>query len=788
MALAPSLSRTGRLYLATIVAAGFTAIAVSVHHFYVDPIGYEWFLLAALTLLSGSASVHIPASNVSISISETFVFTAVLLYGPAAGTLIVALDALVMSFWLARRKGEPFRILFNISAPAVSAWISAHFFFYVAGIQPLVREPADLDAILPALVAFAVLYFALNSWLIAFIVAFEKRVNAFRVWKADLLWLSLNYFCGASVAVLIVVYNRSVSLGYLGVIIPLLLVLYFTFKTAMSRVEDSAKHLEQLNALYLSTIETLAMAIDAKDQITHGHIRRVQSYAVGLAARLGIKNESLIKAIEAAALLHDTGKLVVPEYILNKPGKLTAAEFEKMKLHAAVGADILSAIDFPYPVVPIVRHHHENWDGTGYPAGLKGTDIPIGARILAVVDCYDALTSDRPYRAKLHSTDAMSILFERRGKMYDPLIVDAFARAHADLAHEVDGVAASGPALEEIDHLSGAVALEVPRRERQSIASRNVELLSLYRVAYALTGHTGVRDLVEIISRYLLPIIPFSLCVYYVYDSATDEIVAACAAGDVPIDANGIRMAVGQRLSGWVAANRQTIVNSDPVLDLGDLATCRNLQLRSCLSSPVVCNDELVGVLTLYSTTFEAFTSDQQLLLEVILAETASAFHSSVHTSSVAQDDLATELPRFESCEEVIRTMRTAHSLILVRLHDLASLRDAPGQSLPELLRHFSLCAKRCLRAADILFRYGTDEFILWIAGDDENANTMMDSIQTALRSHFLPNSSGAGGPLKISWARIPIGKGDLSLSEAILQARIDSVGQVAGSATERIH
>src|SRR5205807_168318 len=162
------------------------------------------------------------------------------------------------------------------------------------------------------------------------------------------------------------------------------LVIYFTFKTTISRVEDADRHLEQLNRLYLSTIETLAMAIDAKDQVTHGHIRRVQAHATSLAREVGVRDENLLKAIEAAALLHDMGKLAVPEHILNKPGKLTSQEFEKMKRHATVGADILSSIDFPYPVVPIVRHHHENWDGSGYPAGLKGMAIPLGARILAV--------------------------------------------------------------------------------------------------------------------------------------------------------------------------------------------------------------------------------------------------------------------------------------------------------------------------------------------------------------------------------------------------------------------
>src|SRR5688500_5294792 len=168
------------------------------------------------------------------------------------------------------------------------------------------------------------------------------------------------------------------------------------------------------------------MAIDAKDQITHGHIRRVQQLAVGLGEAMGLKESAQIRAVEAAALLHDMGKLAVPEYILNKPGPLTPAEFEKMKLHASVGADILSAIEFPYPVVPIVRHHHESWDGSGYPAGLRGADIPIGARVLSVVDCFDALTSDRPYRPRLSDDDALLILKDRGGTMSDPLIVDAF--------------------------------------------------------------------------------------------------------------------------------------------------------------------------------------------------------------------------------------------------------------------------------------------------------------------------------------------------------------------------
>ena len=405
----------GRVFLTFVIVAGLIAIGSSVYDLHAQTIEPQWYLLAALTLVSGSATVKLPSIPATISVSETFVFASVLLFGSAAGTVTVALDGLVISFWMARRRPEWYRALFNMTAPALSIWCASQLLLHITKIEPLFRQATTVNELLIPLIMFTFVYFGLNSGLITVAVAFETGLSPYGIWRENFRWVSLNYFCGASVALLLVVYTRDVDLPFIGVIVPLLLVLYFTIKTSMDRVEDANHHVGQVNRLYLSTIETLAMAIDAKDQITHGHIRRVQTFAVGLARHLGVTDPNLIKAIEAAALLHDTGKLAVPEYILNKPGKLTAAEFEKMKLHVTVGADILGAIDFPYPVVPIVRCHHENWDGTGYPAGLKGTAIPIGARILSVVDCFDALTSDRPYRPRLSDDDAMGILFERRG-------------------------------------------------------------------------------------------------------------------------------------------------------------------------------------------------------------------------------------------------------------------------------------------------------------------------------------------------------------------------------------
>jgi putative nucleotidyltransferase with HDIG domain len=423
-----SLPSHGQAFIVIVALCGLVVIVESGHDLYISRVTSQWFLLAALTLLSGSITVKLPSIPATISVSETFVFTSVLLFGTAAGTITVTLDGLIISLWLRRRNLELHKLLFNTTAPALSIWISSHIFFWVTGASPLTVTRVGITNLLPGLLIFAVAYFLLNSWLMAAALSIEQRVKALYVWRQNFMWLSLNFVSGASVAILLVTMTKEVNLAALAVIVPLLIVSYLTYHTAMGRVEDANRHVKDLNQLYLSTIETLAMAVDAKDQVTHGHIRRVQSFSVRLARDMGVSDESLIKAIEAASLLHDMGKLAIPEHILNKPGKLTIPEFEIMKAHATVGADILSAIEFPYPVIPIVRHHHENWDGTGYPDGLAGTDIPMGARILAVVDCFDALTSDRPYRARLELFAALNILRDRRGKMYDPLIVDAFIK------------------------------------------------------------------------------------------------------------------------------------------------------------------------------------------------------------------------------------------------------------------------------------------------------------------------------------------------------------------------
>jgi putative nucleotidyltransferase with HDIG domain len=514
---------------------------------------------------------------------------------------------MVVVFWMKPESRLVHRVLFNMAAPSVSVWTAGTAFYLLSGIQPYSRVFTPLPELFFPLLVFTALYFLLNSWLVAVAVGLENQRSAVQIWWKNFAWLSVNYFSGASLAALIVTYTQQLDFSALAVIIPLLVVSYLTFRTAMGRAEDSYNHLAELNRLYLSTIETLAMAIDAKDQITHGHIRRVQAYAVGLAKNLGVADEKLLKAIEAAALLHDMGKLAVPEHILNKPGKLTPAEFEKMKLHASVGADILSAIDFPYPVVPIVRYHHENWNGTGYPDGIKGTDIPIGARILSVVDCFDALTSDRPYRPRLSDDEALAILLERRGSMYDPLVVDTFVRVYADIAPESSALPAT---LRGIGAGPTDTSRDLARKSNHAEASGGLPELET-----ALRGHRTSGEIADIVSRHIRRLVPFSLSILYSYDVRNDELVAEHVTGEAGHLVANLRISRGERLSGWVAANRQTILNSDPMLDLGEISTQTRPPLRTAVSVPLVADNELLAVLTLYSAT-ERFTDAHRQIVE----------------------------------------------------------------------------------------------------------------------------------------------------------------------------
>lgn len=565
----------------------------------------------------------------------------------------------------------------------------------------------------------------------------------------------------------------------------------------MGRVEDADKHVQQLNRLYLSTVETLAMAIDAKDQVTHGHIRRVQLRATSLARDVGVRDESLLKAIEAAALLHDMGKLAVPEYILNKPGKLTETEFDKMKLHASVGADILSAIDFPYPVVPIVRHHHENWDGSGYPAGIRGTDIPIGARILSVVDCFDALTSDRPYRAKLSDEEALAILRERRGTMYDPMIVDTFFEVHPTTPTEIPRQGPTSDVLNTIARSRLAVAQNSPSATPNEITTNADEMLTTYELARALAGQVSLSDAGAVIAKHLRRLIPSSLCVLYLHDRTSDELEARHVAGEGASQVRGLRIALGQRLSGWVAANRQTISNSDASLDLAGAAYAQSPKLQSCLSTSLICDDELIGVLALYSAESKGFNDDHTRIIEAVAQQIAHMFKSSAEFEGTPRRDSLTSLPNFQQLEQFVDTkggqslsQKSAFTLLFVDIVGLKMINTVHGRTIGDaVLRHVVRHAMASLRLADILFRYGSDEFVALLNDTNTDVGKIMgERIRKAIRANPLSPSAGRSFQVDVTMTAVPCPADSRSLRALIEAARARSSRLSAGQDSSDIH
>ena len=629
-----------RAYLTVVICGGVTVIGVSIAGLIAPPAAAPFFVLIGLTVLSGCATLRLPTIPASFSISDSFTITAALLYGPEAGTVAVAIDALVISYQLARRNFSVQRLLFNAAAPALSMWAAAHCFFWLAGVGPLINPAPSLGRLLAPLVGFAAAYFLLNTGLIAGAIAFEQRTSPLVIWRGHFLPLWLTHFGGAAVAGLLIalMYARGADLVVLTLVAPIPFILYATFRNSVGRIEDQYIHLGQVNRMYLSTIETLAHAIDAKDQVTHGHIRRVQHQAMRLARALGIEDDAELRAIEAASLLHDMGKLAVPEHILNKPGKLTETEFEKMKLHATIGADILSSIDFPYPVVPIVRHHHEQWDGTGYPAGLKGEEIPLGARILSVVDCFDALTSDRPYRPKMTTAEAVAILRQRSGSMYDARIVDRFLEINPEETPRPHATAASAA----LTAITETVQSDAARRWNEAGPSYGRGVLEIvYELGAMMATCDDAAVVVERLHGALQQFMPAGCTAMYLYDSTADALIARHVSGQHAAAVSGLVIANGQRLTGWVAAQRRTVVNSDAALDLGNLTMRLSPPPHTCLSTALSVDGELVGALTVYSTSVEPFTDRHAALLEVLAPKIALAARKDAGEHPVVADAAA---------------------------------------------------------------------------------------------------------------------------------------------------
>ncbi len=467
-----------------------------------------------------------------------------------------------------------------------------------------------LPAAAVALLAASVAHIAVNTALLSTLLALRHRKPITQTCR-EFLWAAPMFLPTGAAATLMYLALRYNVIFVLAIGVPVILALYLGHRQFRNGVQQRVELIEKSNRERIEvmekghrqTIEALAVAINAKDEVTHEHVLRVQIYAAGVARLLGC-DDAEIEALRAGALLHDIGKIAVPDYILNKPGKLTAAEFDKMKIHTIAGAQILSRVEFPYPVVPVVRHHHERWDGRGYPDGLRGEEIPLTARILSVVDCFDAVREDRQYRKAMTRDEAIKYIMEGSGTFYDPRVVGVFVthlpEFEAEIqAHRDDPVPSYG--IEPMEQLSDAALKVAPAAglaEESRAAAPSADNCgdeeqhalhqhALRQLSSALGECASTEDALAVFVERLGALVPFDTCAVTRVAPESGESVVVRAAGRHAHLLEGRVVEAGEGVTGWVLANRQPFCNADPRLDLHPHLAERFAAYRTLAAVPV---------------------------------------------------------------------------------------------------------------------------------------------------------------------------------------------------------
>ena len=552
-------------------------------------------------------------------------------------------------------------------------------------------------------------------------------------------------------------------------LVPCVYALYRAYMGQMARLNERQQHVEDAESLHLRTIEGLAMAIEAKDQNTHDHLFRVRSYVQSVGESLGL-DKLQMQALQTAAFLHDIGKLAVPEHIINKPGKLTPEEFEKMKIHPIVGADILERVRFPYPVVPIVRSHHEWWNGTGYPDGLKGEQIPIGARVLTVVDCFDALVSDRPYRKGLSSQQALAIIHSMSGKQFDPAVVTAFERCHADAESRAEAMEGSeftplntavevwrglapGAGFEagsdENAPARAVVVLEDGRRGEPPsglesltlIAAASQEAQTLFEMSQSLGNSLSPSETVAVMASRLRRLIPYEVCALYLKQS--DLLTARFFDGERAKQFTPVSIALGEGVSGWVGQSGKPLLNGNAAVEPGcPVMPDGTPAFRAALSIPLFdLQQQVFAVLTLYAVKPDCFLRDHLRILQAMESKLSLSLGNALHfrrTETDAETDFLTGLPNarrlFLQLEAELASCREQGVSLTIAVCDLNAFKDVNDRrghlAGNRLLSLIAEGFRANCQGPETVARMGGDEFVFLLPDlEEEDAGERLESI-----------------------------------------------------------
>ncbi|HEY1304143.1 MAG TPA: HD domain-containing phosphohydrolase [Vicinamibacterales bacterium] len=613
----------GQVFVYSMIALGAVAVTSTVSELEFSRPGLFAALLT-LSMVSAALKVDMPLGVGSPYVSLSFAvdFTALLLLGPAP-TMLIALT----SGWSQRtfRTQERNPLLMTVFGMAtLAASVAAAGFTYTRLGGTYGTLPASP---LQPLMAAAMIYFLVNSFAAAGAFALSEGRGMLRVWHDNFLWAVSSYVVGTIAAGLAVDVFNGARPWYTALALLPVGLTYRTYRIYLKRIAEEQKRVADLAPLHRESTEVLARAIQAKDEGGSRHVERVQYYAAALARSLELSDLDR-QNVEIAALLHDIGKLAVPEHILSKPGPLTLEERKTMQLHAQIGAEIVSAVPFPCPVAPLIRSHHERWDGKGYPSGLRGEQIPVGARVLSVVDFYDALTSARPYRPALLPDVALMMLQAEAGHAFDPAIVERFTELLPSLrppAHEGfdrrimrSSSADCQPSGGDGAHADAVAAIASVIRENDA----------LYEIAQSLGRSMSLGETMTLVSEKLSTLVPFSLCGLFVR-STERSLHCRFAIGAHADLLENASIAEGAGLSGWVARHRRPLVNGLPIAEFKAAGVqVSDVQLQSALISPLTLGEEVIGTIALFHDLADAYTDDHRRVLDQVAVQTASAVHN----------------------------------------------------------------------------------------------------------------------------------------------------------------
>jgi diguanylate cyclase (GGDEF)-like protein/putative nucleotidyltransferase with HDIG domain len=737
-----SLPIRARFFVMVTASIGVAVLAEAFLHWHSNDL-LKFVCYLSIAVLASTLKVNFPGMESTMSVHFLFVLLGVLELSLAETLAIGCAAALVQSVWKTRHKMEAVKVVFNaLGMTPIAIWITYLAYHYAEG---LLKNSMPL-----LLLVGACTYFLTNTIPVAIVIALSERLPLRRIWSETYFWSLPYYLVGAAVVGLVSFCNRFVGWQSALLVVPIMYWIFRSYQMYLGRLEDEKKrveiealqveaekrHVEQVCALHLRTIEGLALAIDAKDHTTHQHLHRVRTYAVEVAKDLGL-NEQEMDALRTASLLHDIGKLAVPDHIINKPGRLTPEEFEKMKIHPIVGAEILEKVSFPYPVAPIVRSHHEKWNGKGYPDGLKGEEIPIGARILAAVDCLDALASDRQYRKALSLDEAMQHVANEAGTSFDPKVIEILQRRYLELEkNAVRGLEETRSdslcftnSVERGEEPAAGFAVDLIRRRGNqtdflaSIASARYEAHTLFELSQDLGNSLSLDETLSLVAMRLRKLVPYDSIVAFVRKG--DLLLPEFVSGDNFRLLSSLAIPVGTGLCGWVAQNARPIVNGNPAVEIG-FASGPNYsqEPRSALAVPLEGVTGLVGVLALYQAEADAFTSEHLRVLQVITSRVALFIENALkyrEAETSATVDYLTGMSNARALslhleQELARCKRefSTFALMACDLNGFKEVNDRYGHLAGDkVLKLFAGLMREACRETDYAARMGGDEFVI---------------------------------------------------------------------------